>query len=609
MATIVLQLAGSALGGIVGGPFGAVLGRALGAAVGYKLDQALFGGGRNIQGPRLEHSQYLSSEEGAPISRVYGRARMSGQIIWGTRFEEVQETENQSSGGKGSSRNTVTKYSYFANFAVGICEGQIATIRRIWVDGRLLDQTDVTFRVHKGSDTQAPDSLIEAKQGAGNAPAYRGLAYIVFERLPLSDFGNRIPQISVEVIKPVGTLEKHVRAVSLLPGATEFGYDPEPVVEEINNVSVNNLNNHATIDITDWKTSIDELQAICPNLESVALVCAWFGTDLRAGNCQCLPKVEAVKRNLQQGDPWQVSGEQRGDVPLVTQIDGRPVFGGTPSDATILRAIVDLKSRGLRVMFYPFLMMDIPAGNGLPDPFGGVEQGAFPWRGRITCHPAPHQSNSPDGTQLAADEIDSFFGVASPSDFTADDKTIVYSGVAEWSFRRLILHYAKLCVLAGGVDAFLVGTELRGLTTIRGPGESFPAVDQLVALAQDVKSIVGSATKISYAADWSEYFGYQPWQEPGNVYFHLDPLWSSPNVDFVAVDNYMPLSDWRDFGDPDGDGRAASDPDMLAKNVAGGEGFDWYYASNADRLTGTRSSITDGLGKPWVFRYKDIASW
>ena len=35
------------------------------------------------------------------------------------------------------------------------------------------------------------DSLIAAKLGAGNVPAYRGLAYIVFERLPLADFGNR----------------------------------------------------------------------------------------------------------------------------------------------------------------------------------------------------------------------------------------------------------------------------------------------------------------------------------------------------------------------------------------------------------------------------------
>ncbi len=56
---------------------------------------------------------------------------------------------------------------------------------------------------YTGSDDQLPDSLIEAKEGAGNAPAYRGLAYIVFERLALADFGNRIPQLSFEVHRAV----------------------------------------------------------------------------------------------------------------------------------------------------------------------------------------------------------------------------------------------------------------------------------------------------------------------------------------------------------------------------------------------------------------------
>ena len=28
--------------------------------------------------------------------------------------------------------------------------------------------------------------------------------------------------------------------------------------------------------------------------------------------------------------------------------------------------------------------------------------------------------------------------------------------------------------------------------------------------------------------------------------YHLDPLWAHPDIDFVGIDNYMPLSDWRD---------------------------------------------------------------
>ena len=73
-----------------------------------------------------------------------------------------------------------------------------------------------------------PDPLIEAEQGAGRAPAWRGLAYVVFERLPLDDFGNRIPMLQFEVVRAVGELEPH-RGDTVIPGATEHGYALTPV--------------------------------------------------------------------------------------------------------------------------------------------------------------------------------------------------------------------------------------------------------------------------------------------------------------------------------------------------------------------------------------------
>ncbi len=54
------------------------------------------------------------------------------------------------------------------------------------------------------------------------------------------------------------------------------------------------------------------------------------------------------------------------------------------------------------------------------------------------------------------------------------------------------------------------------------------------------------STAISYGADWTEYFGHQPADGSGDVFFHLDPLWASPDVTAVGIDNYMPLADWRD---------------------------------------------------------------
>ncbi len=53
----------------------------------------------------------------------------------------------------------------------------------------------------------------------------------------------------------------------------------------------------------------------------------------------------------------------------------------------------------------------------------------------------------------------------------------------------------------------------------------------------------GDDVKIGYAADWSEYFGYNPGN--GDRFFHLDPLWADEDIDFIGIDNYMPLSDSR----------------------------------------------------------------
>jgi hypothetical protein len=234
MATIVLQTVGSVVGGMVAGPLGAMAGRALGGLAGAAIDSALLGGSSDNpkigEGPRLKEIDGLTSSEGAPIPRIYGRARLGGQLIWATRLEEAANTKVERSGaqggkamgGAGGSKTLNVTYSYFANIAVGLCEGSIAYVRRVWADGRELDLTTLTMRVHPGYENQDADPLIVAKEGAGNAPAYRGLAYVVFERLALADFGNRVPQFSFEVIRPVDGLNRMVRAVCLIPGATEF---------------------------------------------------------------------------------------------------------------------------------------------------------------------------------------------------------------------------------------------------------------------------------------------------------------------------------------------------------------------------------------------------
>lgn len=603
MATLVLQTVGSVVGGAVGGPVGATLGNLAGTLAGNAIDQALQPdtATRYAIGPRLKIMDGVTASEGAGIPRVYGRARLGGQLIWSTRFLErasfsVQNTPGRGKGGRGATTVNVS-YSYSASFAVALCEGPIGFVRRIWADGAELDLTKITIRIYSGTEDQSPDPLILAKEGLESTPAFRGVAYVVFDDLPLAAFGNRIPQFTFEVVKPVSGLGTMIRAVDIIPGATEAGYLPSQKLNFWSLGSTDTENRHQMTAASDWIASIDALQALCPNLESVALVVAWFGDDLRAAHCSIAPGVDSVFKTLGHFNAifgsfwppdWSVAGQNRATARLVSQIDGRSAYGGTPSDASVKEAIIDLRARGLSVVFYPFLMMDVPPGNTLPDPYSGMNgQPVFPWRGRITCDPAPGRPGSPDGSATAQTQVEAFFT----------------------RYRSFILHYVNLCRAAGGVEAFLIGSELIGLTRVRsGPG-SYPAVAALTQLAAEVKSIFGSGTKISYAADWTEYGAHVPTQ--GELRFPLDPLWASPAIDFIGLDAYWPLADWRD-GDAHLDRQIAGsthDIAYLQSQITSGEAYDWYYASAEARVVQTRTPITDVLGKQWVYRQKDILSW
>ncbi|MEQ8825484.1 MAG: glycoside hydrolase TIM-barrel-like domain-containing protein [Filomicrobium sp.] len=632
MATLALSVAGAAVGSsllpagvsVLGATLsGAAIGAQVGALAGSYVDQALFGTSgepRSVEGPRLSDLHVTASSEGAAIPRVFGRVRLGGQMIWATDHIEEIVRSNEGGGvgkgiggvGAGASGVETVEYRYYANFAVAICEGEITGLGRVWADGAELDLSAYVYRLHKGSEGQEPDGLIVSTEGAEDTPAYRGLAYIVFERMPLAEFGNRIPQLSFEVHRAIDRFHEEVRSVVLIPGSGEFVYAPEPVTHTFGIGGSTAENVHTVQAGTDWKVAIDQLQEELPNVKNISLVVSWFGTDLRAGSCEVRPGVEvSTKTTLPEN--WRAGGVNRQGAHLVSRRQGRPAYGGTPSDQSVVDSIQDLKERGLSVTLTPFILMDVAADNTLPDPYSAASsQPAYPWRGRITCDPAPGEVGSPDKTAAAATQIDAFVGQAQRTDFALNGETVTYSGPNEWSYRRMVLHQAFLAKAAGGVDAFLLGTELRGLSWVRDSADSYPFVDALIGLAADVKAILGNGTQVTYAADWTEYFGHQPQDGSGDVYFHLDPLWASPNIDAVGIDCYWPLADWRDGRshlDYLAGARSTYDLDYLRSNIEGGEGYDWYYAGDPERNAQLRTPITDGTGKPWVFRFKDVRSW
>ncbi len=367
-------------------------------------------------------------------------------------------------------------------------------------------------------------------------------------------------------------------------------------------------------DKTDYSYALDQLQSEHQECATVALVCAWFGNSTDVASCAIYPStnyVEGAFKTFSGGvwteANWQVSGLTQaspGLIPISTA-GGSATYGGTPSDQSIVRCIQDLRARGLRVVFYPFILMDAPGK---------------PWRGRITL------ASDLDAATTAT--VDAFLGPAAPSQFTRDmvNLTVNYSGApSDFTFRRFILHYANLCVVAGGVDLFLLGSEMRGLEVLRGPGWTkagtsdssgravwdYPFVAGLVRLAADVRGVFdgGGLTKdlstyknlIAYSPDWSSWNGWQHAGENGQ-WPHLDSLFASSDVDVVSFDNYLPLSDWTLGGggldcvnwnvpaptswppsaaSMNGLGLSGSptiySADYLKANIEGGEGFNWCY--------------------------------
>ena len=230
MATLVFTALGNALGGPIGG--------AIGSLIGSQIDRAIFGGGKRREGPRLKELAVTTASYGTPIPRHFGTMRAPGTIIWATDLVESRET---SGGGKG--RPSTTSYSYAASFAVALASRPIRGVGRVWADGNLLRgaagdlKVGGTLRIHHGHGDQAPDPLIASAKGAA-CPAFRGLAYCVFESLQLAEFGNRIPTLSFEIVaddgevtlaRVVEPLDAAIAAEASLPGLAGFSDEGGPL--------------------------------------------------------------------------------------------------------------------------------------------------------------------------------------------------------------------------------------------------------------------------------------------------------------------------------------------------------------------------------------------
>lgn len=392
MASIILSTAGSAIGASTGTPIGAFIGSRIGNIIGGAIDSKFFGGGgkTKVRGSRLHDLVVQSSTYGKMIPIVYGNARIGGNIIWSQPITEtvVTTTSSAGSGGKGGGgrvTQTSSSYSYSITLAIAICEGALDEVSRIWADAKQLDLSQYTHRVYLGTETQTADTLITSIEGVEKTPAYRGLAYVVFENFPLGDFGNRIPNFTFEVKKKAlyaeydgQILEDMITGMVMIPGAGEYVYDTA-VQNKLSGALVDDawvqqgnqsaINMHNPTGAANALLALDQLQATCANLEWISVVVSWFGTDMDAGDCIVVPGVEYQTGAITSPDEWAVAGFTRATARQITLVNGAPQYGGTPDDNSIIRFVDEVKDRGLKVTFYPMLFMDVSGK---------------PWRGNLT---------------------------------------------------------------------------------------------------------------------------------------------------------------------------------------------------------------------------------
>ena len=212
-------IVGGIIGWFVGGPAGAAYGFQLGLLAGTALFPTQLD---PVYGPRIEDLQTTSAQVGVPVVQAWGTIALPGTVLWLGPMREVATTEQV--GGKGGPEQEVTTYTYHQPIAVGLCEGPVTGILRIWENGKLVydvrprqsgettteynERIDASteyeegFTFYSGSAEQLPDPTIEAIEGVGNVPGFRDLAYIVYHDWQLQDSqARRHPQRRFEVYR------------------------------------------------------------------------------------------------------------------------------------------------------------------------------------------------------------------------------------------------------------------------------------------------------------------------------------------------------------------------------------------------------------------------
>lgn len=151
-----------------------------------------------IRGNKIADFTVSTAEYGAPVPEILGTTRVSGNVIYYDDFTAHEHRETQRSGKGGHSKTVTISYTYTVAVLMGLCEGPISGLKRVWVGKEIYNYPDsnIQMTLWKGTQDQQPWAYVTGKHPDKALP-YTGLAYMAGV-IDLGDSGS-MPNYNFEV--------------------------------------------------------------------------------------------------------------------------------------------------------------------------------------------------------------------------------------------------------------------------------------------------------------------------------------------------------------------------------------------------------------------------
>ena len=160
----------------------------------------LFNRGKNTtnRADMIADFQINSASYGEVVPEVLGTTRLSGNIIYYDDFTPHEHRSTTRTGKGGGSKHTEITYTYTVACAIGLCEGPIAGIGKVWRDKEIYSYPSekIELTAYNGDYGQTPWPYVLSKHPEKALP-YSGLAYMA----GVVDLGERgsLPQFNFEI--------------------------------------------------------------------------------------------------------------------------------------------------------------------------------------------------------------------------------------------------------------------------------------------------------------------------------------------------------------------------------------------------------------------------